>query len=82
MFGRKKRKFVIMDGSDVNYVNEIKGLSKMIIGRFTRIKIRKIDRDHPTMKVVSIRSGYRQWHELRKILERDHSEQCVFDAPL
>jgi hypothetical protein len=78
----KKRKFVIMDGSDVQYVNEIKGLSKMVIGRFKRIKIRKIDRDHPTMKVVTIRSGYRKWSELRKIIERDHSEQCIFDAPL
>lgn len=81
MFG-KKRSFVIMDGSDKNYVNEIKGLSKMIIGKFRRIKIRKLDRNHPTMKVVTIRSGYRQWCELRKILERDHSDNCVFDAPL
>lgn len=78
----KKRKFVIMDGSDVQYVNEIKGLAKMVIGRFKRIKIRKIDRDHPTMKVVTIRSGYRKWSELRKIIERDHSEQCIFDASL
>ena len=83
MFGKKKeRRFIIMDGSDDKYVNEIKGLSKMIIGRFGRIKIQKMDRNHPTMKVVTIRSEYRQWSELRKILERDHSEQCVFDAPL
>lgn len=83
MFGKKeKRSFVIMDGSDKDYVNEIKCLSKMVIGKFRRIKIRKLDRNHPTMKVVTIRSGYRQWNELRKILERDHSEQCVFDAPL
>ena len=91
MFGKnvKERSFLIMDGSDKNYVKEIKSLCKMYIGRswiinnlFGRIKIRRLDRNHPTMKVVTIRSTYRPFSDLRKTLERDHSEQCVFDAPL
>lgn len=89
MLGNKKRTFVIMDGSDKDFVKGIRGLAEMCIGRswiinnlFGRIRVRRLDKQHPTMKVVSIRSGYRQWYELRKILERDYPEQCVFDAPL
>ena len=82
MFRKKKRSFIIMDGSDKDYVKEIRALCKMIMGR-VRIKIRKLDGSHPTMKVVTIKTNNcRNWHDLRKILERDHSEQCVFDAPL
>lgn len=80
MFG-KKRSFLIMDGSDKNYVNEVRSLCKMYI-RKSRIKVRRFDKDHPTMKIVTIKSKYRPYSELRKTLERDHSGQCVFDAPL
>lgn len=91
MFGKniKKRRFVIMDGSDKDFVQNIKGLAEMyvcksrIINFLTgKIRIRRLDKQHPTMKVVTIRSTYRDWSELRKLLERDYSEQCVFDAPL
>lgn len=90
MFGEKKeRSFIIMDGSDKNYVKEVRSLCEMIIGKsriinilFGRIRVRRLDRNHPTMKVVTVRSTYRPWSELRKLLERDHSGQCVFDAPL
>lgn len=90
MFGeKKKRSFIIMDGSDKNYVKEVRSLCEMFIGQswiintlFGRIKVRRLDRNHPTMKVVTIKSGYRPWSELRKLLEQDHAGQCVFDAPL
>lgn len=90
MFGEKKvRRFVIMDGSDKDFVQNIRGLAEMYVCKSKilniltgRIKIRRLDKQHPTMKVVKVKSGYRQWSELRKILERDYSAQCVFDAPL
>lgn len=89
MLDKMERSFIIMDGSDKRYVKEIRSLAEMFIGKswiinnlFGRIKIRRLDRNHPAMKVVTIRSGYRQWFELRKLLERDHEAQCVFDAVL
>lgn len=82
MFGeRKVRRFLIMDGSDIRFLEEIKGLAKMVIGH-GRVKIRKLAKTHPTMKVVAVKSGYRQWTEIRKLLEELYPEQCVFDAPL
>lgn len=90
MFGKKKiRHFVIMDGSDKEFVQCIRGLTEMYIGKsrimnilFGRIRIRRLDRRHPTMLVVTVRSTNRPWTELRKVLERDYPEQCVFNAPL
>lgn len=90
MFGKKKeRSFLIMDGSDKKFVKEIKSLSEMFVCRsriinalFGRIKVRSLDANHPTMKVVTIKSGYRSWSDLRKLLEKNYAEQCVFDAPL
>lgn len=80
MFG-KERSFIIMDGSDNRFLEEIKGLAKMVIGH-GRVKIRNLDKTHPTMKVVYVRSGYADYDYLRKLLEREYPAQCVFDAPL
>lgn len=85
MFGNKVRKFVVMDGSNKRFLNEIIGLVEMCTGKsykFRSIKCKKIDRDHPTMMVVSFKTNYRQFDYLRKLLTKTYPEQCVFDAPL
>lgn len=88
MFGRKeKRQFVVMDGSDKRFVKEVIGITEMCVGRPLIFKKRKIKYQpltgsHPTMLVFTIRSDYRSWNNLRRILVKNYPEQCVFGAPL
>ena len=92
MFGnRKKRKFVVMDGSDKKFLEEIIGNCEMIIGRprfgimkrlFGMIRYRRLDKNHPTMMVFTIKSNYADWDLLRKNLTRNYPAQVVFDAVL
>ena len=91
MFGNKKRNFVVMDGSDKNFVREIIGNCEMCIGRprfnilkkiFRQIRYRSLDKDHPTMLVFTIKSNYADWDLLRKNLTMNYPAQVVFDAPL
>lgn len=90
MFGKKvERNFVVMDGSDKHFMKEVIGVTEMVTGN-TRwinrlrknIKCRALDRNHPTMKVVTVRSGYRKFNELRKMLTEKYPAQCVFDVEL
>lgn len=84
----KTRKFLVWDGSDKRFVSEVIGVAEMVTGythwynKLGRIKCHRLDRNHPTMKVITIKSGYREFDSLRKILERDHSDNVCFDAPL
>lgn len=89
MFGKdlKERKFVVMDGSDKRFVEEIIGVIEMTVGKpriFNRkkIKYQRMNPDHPTMLVFTVKSNYRSWDILRGILEKQYPEQCVFGAPL
>lgn len=89
MFGKnKERCFLIMDGSDKNFVKEVIGVVEMMTGnthwfdKIRNIKCCVLDKTHPTMKVIKVKSGYRQFSEARKLLETRYPEQCVFDAPL
>ena len=86
---KKERKFVVMDGSDKRFMKEVIGVAEMVTGNthwfnkiIRNIKCRALDRNHPTMKVVTIKSNYRNFDELRKILEKQYPTQCVFDAVL
>lgn len=90
MFGNKKeRNFVIMDGSNRRFVKEIISIVEMETGNMhwfnklkRNIKCRALDRNHPTMKVVTIKGYYQDFDELRRVLTRDYPAQCIFDAPL
>lgn len=82
---KKKRKFVVMDGSDKRFMKEVTGVVEMVTGKtrwFNRVRPRALDRNHPTMKVITVKSGYRYFDAIRHILERDYPEQCVFDVVL
>lgn len=85
----KERKFVIMDGSDKNFIKAVISIVEMVTNRLhwyqklsRRIRCRALDKNHPTMKVITVRSNYRQFDELRKILTRVYPAQCVFDVEL
>lgn len=90
MFGKselKERKFVVMDGSNKRFLKEIIGVIEMTVGKPNifngkKIKYQRLNPDHPTMMVFTIKSDYRSWSMARKILEKQYPEQCVFTAPL
>ena len=86
---KKKRSFVVMDGSDKGFMDQIIGVAEMVTGnmRFIdkikgNVKYRMLDRNHPTMKVVTVKSDYKSFDEMRKILEKKFPEQVCFDAVL
>ena len=82
---KKERKFVVMDGSDKRFLKEVTGVVEMATGKthwFNRVRPRVLDRNHPTMKVIAVKSGYQQFDTIRHILERDYPEQCIFDVAL
>lgn len=89
MFGKdlKERKFVVMDGSDKRFVKEIIGVIEMTVGKprifnGKKIKYQRMNPDHPTMLVFTVKSNYRSWDMMRRILEKQYPAQCVFTAPL
>lgn len=86
MFGNKeKRSFVVMDGSDPRFMKEIIGVAEMMTGKthwFNKIRPRKLDKSHPTMKVISIKCGFEQFYRLQSILTCLYPEQCIFDVNL
>ena len=86
---KKERNFVIMDGSDKKFVKEVIGVTEMVTGNthwFNRlmknIKCCAMDRNHPTMKVITVRSNYKQFDQLRTVLTNKYPEQCIFDVVL
>ena len=90
MFEKKqKRNFVVMDGSDKNFVKEVIGVVEMTTGNthwFDKLKrnirCKRLDKSHPTMKVITVKSHYRDFDAARKILTNVYPEQCVFDVQL
>lgn len=87
----KERQFLIMDGSDKVFVCNIIGYVEMTIGAifwynklklFKRVKCQKLDRNHPSMKVVTVKCTYRDYCEIRKFLTEKYPEQCIFDVNL
>jgi hypothetical protein len=87
----KERYFLIMDGSDKNFVRNIIGYVEMAVGNifwynklkwFKRVKCHNLDRNHPSIKVVTVKSTYRDYCEVRKFLTEKYPEQCIFDVNL
>lgn len=87
MFGnrKEKRSFVVMDGSDPRFMKEVIGTAEMMTGKthwFNKIRSRKLDKQHPTMRVISIKCGYEEFDRLRLLLTEQYPEQCIFGVAL
>ena len=87
MFGnrKEKRSFVVMDGSDPRFMKEVVGTAEMMTGKthwFNKIRPRKLDKQHPTMKVITIKCGYEEFDRLRLLLTEQYLEQCIFGVVL
>lgn len=85
MFGnrKEKRSFIVMDGSDPRFMREVIGTAEMMTGKthwFNRIRSRKLDKAHPTMRVITIKCGYEDFDNLRKTLIDVYPEQFTFDV--
>lgn len=81
MLGIKKYKTVIMDGSDKKKVKEITNIFDMIKNkRFSKIKAKPIDGDHPTMLVFTTIMSTQRYHDARRIINQAYPGLCVFDA--
>ena len=87
MFGnrKEKRSFVVMDGSDPRFMKEVIGIAEMMTDKtrwFNKIRSRKLDKSHPTMRVVTIKCDYESFDRLRLLLTKHYPEQCIFDVVL
>lgn len=81
MLGFRFYKTVIMDGSDKKKVKEITSIFEMIQNRrFSRIKAKPIDKDHPTMLVLTTLMSAQRYHDTRRIINQAYPGLCIFDA--
>lgn len=83
MLGIKKYTTVIMDGSDKKKVKEITSIFEMMKNkRFSRIKAKPIDKDHPTMLAFTTIMSAQRYHDTRRIINDAYPGLCVFDAKM
>ena len=83
MLGIKLYKTVIMDGSDKKKVKEITNIFDMMLNkRFSKIKAKPIDKDHPTMLVFTTLMSAQRYHDTRRIINQTYPGLCVFDAKM
>lgn len=81
MFGTKKFTTIIMDGSNENVNREITGIIDMVTRRrIGRTKCRKLDKNHPTMKVFKRRTSWENYRDARMIIEKNYPGLCTFYA--
>lgn len=83
MFGYKVYKTVIMDGSSRFVNNEITGMIDMVTKRrIGKSRCRKLDKDHPTIKVVKRFTNSIRYWEARRLIEKYYPAVCNFDVPI
>lgn len=81
MLGIKLYKTVIMDGSNTKTVKEITNIFDIMLNKkFSKIKAKPIDKDHPTMLVFSTLMSAQRYHDTRRIINQAYPGLCVFDA--
>lgn len=72
---------VIMDGSDDRLVDEIIAIVEMHTHpRITGTICKPLDKDHPTIKVVSYSASNRNFNNARELIEDIHPGLCNFDV--
>lgn len=83
MLGFKFYKTVIMDGSDKKKVKEITSIYEMSQNRrFSKIKAKPIDKEHPTMLVFTTLMSAQRYHDTRRIINQTYPGLCVFDVQM
>lgn len=81
MFGYERFTTVIMDGSNEFVNREIAGIIDMMTRRrIGRSRCRKLDRKHPTMKVIKRFTSARRYWEARRLIEKHYPGVCTFYA--
>lgn len=81
MLGIKLYKTVIMDGSDKKKVKEITSIFEMMKNkRFSHIKAKPIDKDHPTMLEFKVLMSAQRYHDTRRIINQAYPGLCVFNV--
>lgn len=81
MLGYKTYATVIMDGSNKHVNNEISGLIDMGTRRLIgRSRYRKLDKNHPTMKVIKRFTNAEKYRQTRLLIEKHYPGLCTFDA--
>ena len=81
MLGFRFYKTVIMDGSDKKKVKEITSIFEMMKNkRFSKIKAKPIDANHPTMLVFTTLMSAQRYHDTRRIINQAYPGLCVFDV--
>lgn len=82
---KDKRNVVIMDASRKEMLNDIKSVVEMFTGRtkwFNRIRPKKLDKNHPTMKIIKFKMNKDDFACLKRLLEHEHPGQCSYDVVL
>ena len=81
MFGYERFATVIMDGSNEFVNREIAGIIDMVTERrIGRSRCRKLDRNHPTMKVIKRFTSARRYWEARRLIDKYYPGLCTFYA--
>lgn len=81
MFGYKKYVTVIMDGTDRRIVREIIGIINMMCNRrLGKMKCRKLDANHATMKVIDVYTSAEMYRQTRRLIEKAYPGLCIFDV--
>ena len=81
MFGYKNYVTVIMDGSDRKVVRDVIGIINMMCNRrFRKMRCRKLDAGHPTMKVIRTYTSAETYRQTRLLIEKVYPGLCTFDA--
>lgn len=83
MYGWRVYTTVIMDGSSKFVNREIVGLMDMMTRRrFGRSICRRLDRKHPTMKVIKRFTSINRYHDARRMIERVYPGVCCWDVTI
>lgn len=81
MLGFRFYKTVIMDGSNSKTVKEITSIFEMMKNkRFSKIKAKPIDKNHPTMLEFTTLMSAQRYHDTRRIINRAYPGLCIFDV--
>lgn len=79
----KKFTTVVMDGSDADRVIAITGIMNMMNGeRYGEANCRTFDSDHPTMKVIDIRTTKRRFNQIQNVIEQVYPGLCIFNPAM
>ena len=81
MLGYGKYVTVIMDGSNKKVVEEITGVFDMVTRRLIgKTRCRKLDKNHPSMLVITTYTSTRKYWIIRRIIEKAYPGLCTFNA--